>query len=116
MWIVWRNDKFSETVDYMLLELKMPRDVDRPFRAMEQVFAGFWMLYDPADWYEKWWEGKYAVGISLEIISIGGEIHFLIRIPRPARNLIEASIYAQYPEIEISEAEDYVKNITARNT
>ena len=111
MWIVWRNDKFSETVDYMLLELKMPRDVDRPFRAMEQVFAGFWMLYDPADWYEKWWEGKYAVGISLEIISIGGEIHFLIRIPRPARNLIEASIYAQYPEIEISEAEDYVKNI-----
>ncbi len=111
MWLWWRMDKCSKGIENILLELKMPREVDRPFRAMEQVFAGFWMFYDPADWHEKWWDGKYQVTLSLEIVSIGGHIHFFIRTPRSLRNLVEASIYSQYPEVEISEAEDYTKNV-----
>jgi hypothetical protein len=89
--------------------MRMPREVERPFRAMEQVFAGFWMTYDPPDWWEKWIEGKYQVSLSLEIVSIGGEIHFLLRVPKPLRNLIESSIYSQYPDVEILEVDDYTK-------
>jgi len=111
MWRWWRMDKCSKGIENILLELKMPREVDRPFRAMEQVFAGFWMFYDPADWYEKWWEGKYQVTLSLEIVSIGGDIHFYIRTPRSLRNLVESSIYSQYSEVEIAEVEDYTKNV-----
>jgi hypothetical protein len=111
MWLWWRMDKCSKGIENILLELKMPREVDRPFRAMEQVFAGFWMFYDPADWHEKWWEGKYQVTLSLEVASIEGHIHFFIRTPRSLRNLVESSIYSQYPEVEISEAEDYTKNV-----
>ena len=61
MWIKWRQDLYAKTVPNMLLELKMPAEVDRPFRAMEQVFAGFWMLYDPPDWWETWWEDRKSV-------------------------------------------------------
>ncbi len=111
MWRWWRMDQCTKGIENILLELKMPREVDRPFKAMEQVFAGFWMFYDPADWYEKWWEGKYQVTLSLEVASIGGEIHFYIRAPRGYRNLVESSIYSQYPEVEISEVEDYTKNV-----
>lgn len=111
MWLWWRKEKFSEEVNNILLEIKMPREVDRPFRAMEQVFAGFWMFYDRADWWEKWWDGKYQVNINLEIISVGGDIRFFLRIPKALRNLVESSIYGQYPEVEISEAEDYTKNV-----
>jgi len=111
MWIKWRQDEYAKTVPNMLLELKMPAEVDRPFRAMEQVFAGFWMLYDPPDWWEHWWEGKYQVALSIEVVSIGGDIHFYIRTPEALRNLIESSIYAQYPEVEITEAEDYTLKI-----
>ncbi len=111
MWLWWRADKYGEGIENILLELKMPREVDRPFQAMEQVFAGFWMFYDPPDWYEKWWEGKFAVNLSLEIVSIGGDIHFFIRTPRALRNLVESSIYSQYPEVEIAEAEDYTKDV-----
>ncbi|MBU4078165.1 hypothetical protein KKE85_00930, partial [Patescibacteria group bacterium] len=33
MWIKWRQDAYAKIVPSMLLELKMPAEVDRPFRA-----------------------------------------------------------------------------------
>ncbi|MCX6738309.1 MAG: hypothetical protein NTY11_02755, partial [Candidatus Parcubacteria bacterium] len=111
MWTKWRQDEYAKGVNPILLELKMPAEVDRPFRAMEQVFAGFWMFYDPPDWWEQWWEGKYQVAMAIEVASIGGDIHFYIRTPKSLRNLVESSVYAQYPEVEITEAEDYTKNV-----
>jgi len=69
------------------------------------------MLYDPPDLYEKWVEGKYQISMALEIVSDGGNIRFFIRAPIKMRNLIESSIYSQYPEVEITEAEDYTKNV-----
>jgi len=106
----WRNEKWAEKQKYIMLEIKMPREVRRPFKAMEQVFAGWWMLYDPPDWWEKWVEGKYQLSMSIELVSDGGEIHFYLYIPEPARNFIESSIYSQYPDAEIFQVEDYTKN------
>ena len=40
-----------------------------------------------------------------------GYIQFLIRTEEEYRDLLEAAIYAQYPEAEITEVEDYVGNI-----
>ena len=109
--LFWRNNLFSKKVDNILLEIIMPAEVERPFKAMEQVYAGLWMMYDPPDFYEKWVEGKYQISFSIEIVSIEGSIHFYIRAPKGVRNLIEASIYSQYPEVEIRETEDYVNNM-----
>ncbi len=112
LWLFWRSDKFAATeVNNILLEFRMPPEVERPFKAMEQVYAGIWMLYDPPDFYEKWIEGKFQPTFSIEIISIEGNIHFYIRCPKGAQNLIESSVYSQYPEVEISEVEDYVLDI-----
>lgn len=108
----WRNDRFyEEQVNSILLELKMPAEVDRPFKAMEQVFAGLWMIYDPPDFYEKWVEGKYQISLTIEIVCLEGNIHFYIRVPDNYRNLVESSIYSQYPDVEIREVEDYTKNV-----
>lgn len=94
-----------------MLEIKIPREVLRPIKAMEQVFAGWWMIYDPPDWWEKWIDGKYQVSFSIEIVSNGGDIHFYLYIPSTARNFIESSIYSQYPDVEISVVDDYTKDI-----
>ena len=107
----WRNDAFAKTLKPILLEIKMPDEVVRPFRAMEQVFAGLWMFYDPPDWWEKWIEGKYQVSLSIEIVSDGGDIRFYLRFPMALRNLVESSIYAQYSNVEISQVEDYTKKV-----
>lgn len=89
----------------------MPREVVRPLKAMETVFSGLWQLYDPPNPREKWLEGKVQLSLVLEIVSLGGDIHFFIRVPEGARKLVESSIYSQYPEAEISEAEDYTKYV-----
>ena len=114
LWIWGRTEVFSKKHPMILLEVKIPQDILRPIRAMEVVLDGMWQtLYDPPDPWERWIEGKYLFTFSFEIASIGGTPHFFIRVPRFNRDAVEAIFYAQYPDIEISEAEDYVKKVPA---
>lgn len=112
LWLWWRREGWFSKLKFVLLEVKIPKEVLKPLRAMEQVFSSFWgNIYDPPDWWEKWVEGKVLLSISFEIVSIGGEPHFFIRIPEKNRNAIEASIYSQYPDAEISVVDDYTKYV-----
>lgn len=49
--------------------------------------------------------------MSFEIVGSAGETHFYLRLPKQFRNLMESAIYAQYPDAEITEVEDYVKQM-----
>lgn len=44
---------------------------------------------------------------SLELVSIEGKVHFFIWTRKNLKNVVEAAIYSQYPDVEIVEAEDY---------
>jgi len=109
-WEVWYS-KFK----WILLEIKPPKEILKPFSAMENVFSILWGIIDTANWRERWCEGEWPLGgglwFSFEVASFGGEIHFFIRIPDYFRNTAESAIYSQYPEAEISLAEDYTKNV-----
>jgi hypothetical protein len=52
---------------------------------------------------------------SLEIASFEGRVHFFIWTRASFRRLIESQIYAQYPDVQISEAVDYTRTITAND-
>jgi len=96
----------------VVLEVKLPKEVLKPIRAMEEVFASIHGgTYKPADWWEKWIDGEVQLSTNFELVSVDGRPHFFIRTPRHSRDIIETSIYAQYPEAEIQEVEDYVKKI-----
>jgi hypothetical protein len=111
-WLWWRKEKWMFSQKKALLEIKMPKEVLKPLRAMEQVFSSIWgNVFDPADWWEKWVDGKGLDNIQLEILSLGGVPHFYIRCSKDRRNAIEASIYSQYPDAEISIADDYTKYV-----
>ena len=111
LWTWWRKEVFSGQQRYILLEIKMPEDAPRPFKAMEDVFAGMWQMHDPPNTREKWLEGKYQLAFALEMISIEGNIHFYLRIPEGAQKLVESAIYAHYPSAELELVEDYTKLI-----
>lgn len=112
LWLWWRTDQFIKKTKFTLLEIRIPKEVLKPMRAMEVVMDHLWqILYDPPDWWEKWVEGKILFSYSFEIASIGGEPHFFIRIPESARDPVESSIYSHYPEAEISLADDYSKYV-----
>ena len=110
-WLWWRNEIWYATVyEPILLEIRIPKEVVKPIRAMESVMAGLHgVVYHPPDWWEKWIEGQVQTSLSFEIVSIDGEIHFFVRIHKSYRDGVESAIYSQYPEAEITLADDYTK-------
>lgn len=94
------------------MEIKVPREMVKPIRAMEQVMASIHgAVFHPPDWWENWVDGQVQQSVAFEIVSIEGKIHFYIRIPPSYRQAVEASVYSQYPEAEITEVEDYTRLI-----
>ena len=108
LWHKYTRDKFAREIEWTLLEVIPPRDIQKTPRAMEQFFASLHGLQGGANWRDRNIAGLLPDYFSLEIISQEGEIHFLIRTQTKYRDLVESNIYAQYPEAEITQANDYV--------
>ena len=110
-WLWWRREIWLiTTFKPILLEIKIPKELVKPVRAMENVLAGIHQAtWEPPNWIEKWWEGQVLLSTHFEITSIGGEIHFYIRCHEKYRDPIEANVYSQYPSAEISLAQDYTR-------
>lgn len=113
LWLWWRIDRFLAERRWQVLEIRVPGEVDNPFRRMESVFAGIWQIKIGNNKKEKWFDGKIQIGMSCEIASIEGKVHFYVRFEQDDRQLIETSIYAQFPNAEITEVEDYAKQLPA---
>jgi hypothetical protein len=94
----------------VLLEIKIPKETNKSPLAMEIFFTSLYQT-GSATTKEAFSLGKVRPWFSFEIASIDGEVRFFIWALKKWRNLIEAQLYAQYPTIEIYEAEDYTKSI-----
>jgi len=99
--------------NYIVLEIKIPRDVAKSPQAMESIFAGIHGTYRKGNLIERYWNGWITAWFSLEIVGDGGEIHFYIWVHDFFKRMIEAQIYAQYPSCEIKVVEDYTKDMPA---
>lgn len=111
-WLQSRQHKYEHGLDYMLLAVDVPKETEQSPRAVEQIFAALAGTHSKGNVYERLWLGKIQETFSFEIVSLGGYIQFLVRTARNYRDLVEASIYAQYPNAEITEVEDYVGRIS----
>jgi len=110
-WRHYRNEIFISGIKWVLLEIQVPREMNKSPKAMELVFSnafyhksnkGFWDLYVA---------GAVWLWFSLEIVSIDGRVRFFIRTPTRIRNLVETQIYAQFPQAKVVETEDYVFHV-----
>ncbi|OGZ53657.1 MAG: hypothetical protein A3B25_01255 [Candidatus Ryanbacteria bacterium RIFCSPLOWO2_01_FULL_48_26] len=109
-WLFWKQEEFKEKMPFILVELRMPREVRKSPRAMEQILSAIHALRNFAgDFGELWIDGEITRWYSLEMVSFGGEVHFYLRMYKKQRDLIEAAFYSYYPDIEIIEVEDYTK-------
>lgn len=107
-----RIEFFLSQQKSVILEVKMPKEILKPVRAMEQVMASIHgACTQPPDLWEKWIDGQVQLSIYFEIVSTGGATHFFIRMPVGYRDPVEASIYSQYPEVELIETDDYTKYV-----
>ncbi len=105
------NQKHLASLDWVMLEIKLPREITKSPLATEVAIAGFLQASGVGTVYARNFEGKLPSFGSLEIASIEGVIHFYVRVQRRFKVLMETNFYAQYPEVEIVEADDYTKLI-----
>lgn len=105
--------QYIKAIKWVLLEVKIPQDPGKSPKATEQIFASLHgTLPPPIKWRDKFFKGKMVDWVSLEIVGIGGEIHFYIRTQEQYKKLVQSQIYAQYPDSEVSEvAEDYINSL-----
>ncbi len=108
LWLSYVRAAFMQrSFDFIMLEVKLPRTIDKTPLAMELVLQAFYQG-GSGTWLERYWDGKVKPWFSLEIVSIEGKVKFLIRTPSKFKKIIESHIYAEYPTIEVVEVQDYV--------
>jgi hypothetical protein len=112
LWLYYIRAKFLGSIEWTLLEVKIPKEILKTPQAMEVFLTA---LHQPRDddnlLIGSWLKGQVRGWFSLELVSIGGDIHFYIRTQKFFKNFVESHIYAQYPEVSISEVEDYTNNV-----
>ncbi len=104
--------QYESTIEWVFLEIKPPKENPTSFYSAEQVLMQLHILLDNFTFQEKYLEGKTVFKLSMEIVSLGGYISYVFRIPAKQRDLVEAALYASYPTLEITEVKDYLANFT----
>ena len=111
LFLYWRRMSADKKLKFIVLEIKIPREILKSLRGMEHCFSALWGIYDSPNLKDKWLKGKTLISFALELVSINGEIHFFIRVPDSLQDIVESSIYSQFSNVEISVVDDYTKRI-----
>ncbi len=115
-WISYHKEKFVESISWVTLQLKVPRDILTTPKVMEQVFSGFQVIAStPDDWVDElkdrkipYQEGKQPLWVSFELVASHDGISFFVHTPKDFRKLVETQFRSQYPQMTIEEVPDYV--------
>lgn len=113
LWLVLKRSEFIAKQNYILLEIKPPRNLVKTPLAMEAFFSAIHLSPGESTWYARWIGGGVRPWWSLEIASLEGQVHFFIWTRAGFRRIIEGQIYAQYPGAQVVEAPDYSRLISA---
>ncbi|MEK7460224.1 MAG: hypothetical protein AAB628_01595 [Patescibacteria group bacterium] len=112
-WMNFVRAQWRAKLKYIMLEVKLPREIHKSPLAMEIALNALYQTAQGPGWH-KWWRGRVRDEFSLEMVSIGGQIHFFIRCLGSYKDLVETHLYAQYPDIEIFEVPDYTLYVDYR--
>ncbi len=112
-WMYYVRAKFVYENGRSTLRIKLPQEVFKSPEAMEAVLNQAYNSNSVSNLMEAYLDGKHPLVLSLELVSIGGEVRFYINTPRrKVKNVVEAQLYAHYPGIEVvEELVDYASEI-----
>jgi hypothetical protein len=105
---VYSKDSWYAGYKWTMLEVIPPRDVERGPKPMENFYTGLTGVWSTHNTFDVWVKGAYRQDtFGVELVSEEGRVHYYIRLLKKYRNMVESQIYAQYPEAQILEVEDY---------
>lgn len=102
--------QFVTSTEWVFLEVRVPKENTTSTMAVESIFTQMHALHRSLTWEEVWVQGHFQLWYSLEIVSLGGKVSFIIRSPKRYQHLVESAFYSQYPGAEIREVADYMAN------
>ncbi len=108
------QNRYHAKQKHVLLAIDVPRENEQTPLAVEHIFSHLHGIYRSPTAKDKYIEGFLQAEVSVELVSIGGFVQYCIRAPVQHRDLVEAAIYAQYPNAEISEVEDYAAQVPTK--
>ncbi len=103
--------QFIHSQQWVFLQIKVPKENLVSTLAVESIFSQMHALHASLTFAQIYVEGRTQLWHSLEIVSLGGKISYIIRTPKKTKDLVEASFYSHYPDAEITEIRDYMENI-----
>jgi len=101
------QDKKTHDWKFVVLAIDIPQENVQTPKAVEQMFSQLAGALNNPGLKDKFRDGFKQRWFSFEIVSIEGYIQFLVWTEEQFRDLVEGAIYAQYPEVDIVEVEDY---------
>ncbi len=107
LWVASRRALFIAGKEPVLLEIRIPKEVNKSPLAMEVVMGAFWNPTGETTFVDRYWKGGVRPWFSLELVSIEGQVKFFVWTWKGTVKHIQNSMYAQYPGIEITEVPDY---------
>lgn len=114
VYLFWIRQQWEKGHKHILLAIDIPKGNEQSPKAVENMFTYLAGAHGSINFFEKWFEGQFQKSFSYEIASLDGYTQFLIHTPLEFRNLIESSVYSQYPDAEISEVDDYTEAVPQR--
>ncbi len=111
VWLDYVKDDYWSKIEWDVLEIIPPNDIEETPQAMEMVFAGLLGSMKGINVIEENVKGETPMYFSLELVSIEGVVHFYIRTPKSFKALIESHIHSQYPTAIVETVSDYVDDI-----
>ncbi len=113
LWMDYIMDVYTTGMKFEMVEIVPPRNTERSPQPMESVFAGLQGTRSYIPIYHEFCLGVTPPGFSLEIVGTNGQVRFFVDLPSNFRPVLESHFYAQYPDVEIRDAQSYVGQVPA---
>jgi hypothetical protein len=110
-WVLYVQTRFINEQEYTVLQIKLPKVVDKSPKAMEVFLNSLYQVGGETTFIERHWKGSVRPFFSLEIASLEGRVSFYIWTRKFHKNMIESQLYVQYPGVEVHEIPDYTNKI-----
>lgn len=108
--IIWRDFVVVSNIltwKWVTLEITPPKEIERSPKVMEAFYAGISGVITSYNTFETYLHGKITDRFSLELEGREGALHFYVKTQKKWKKMVESQIYAQYPDAEIIEVDDY---------
>ena len=110
LWIDYVQAANFLSLKYCVIEIKLPKETFKSPLAMEVFLTS---LHNTSDGnaYAQYWKGETRPWFSLELISVEGQVKFMIWMEERRKANLTSALYSQFPTVEVRDVDDYAKSV-----